>query len=142
MADDTLKPVAQRHERVRRQHNDELAEDYVEAIHGLLEENEQARVTDLQGIFGVSHVSVIRALDRLEARGLLERSRKEGIRLSAEGQQMAQESARRHELVVKFLRVLGVSNTRAEADAEGIEHHLSEETLRAMRRLIRQRERG
>ena len=53
---------------------------------------------------------------------------------------MATEAAKRHELVVKFLRALGVSNARAEADAEGIEHHISDETLQAMKRLIRQRQ--
>src|SRR5690606_23604153 len=58
--------TARRHERVRQQHSDELAEDYVEAIHALRKESGIARVVDLTKIFGVSHVSVIRALARME----------------------------------------------------------------------------
>ncbi len=135
MPEPDLKRTAQRHQRVRRQHFDELAQDYVEAIHELLSEGRVARVTDLQGVFGVSHVSVIRALKRFESRGLLVRAGDEGIQLTPEGTQMAEEAAVRHELVVRFLRTLGVSEARAQADAEGIEHHLSSETLEAMRRV-------
>lgn len=127
---------AARHRRVRRQHSDELAEDYVEAIDGLLEEGGSARVTDLQEIFGVSHVSVIRALKRFEERGLVERTAEDGLRLTGEGKAMAQKAAGRHVLVVKFLRALGVSADQAEADAEGVEHHLSRESLAAMERFV------
>lgn len=130
--------AAQRHRRVRRQHSDELAEDYVEAIRGLLDEGGTARVTDLQGVFGVSHVSVIRALKRLEDRGLVERSAQEGLQLTGEGEMMAARASTRHELVVEFLRALGVSPVQAEADAEGVEHHLSEESLKAMRRFVKE----
>ena len=66
--------AAARHDRVRQQHSDELAEDYVEAIDALLMSAGSARVKDLQRVFGVSHVSVIRALRRIEDRGLVERN--------------------------------------------------------------------
>jgi len=127
---------AARHDRVRRQHSDELAEDYVEAIADLLARTGQSRVTDLQRIFGVSHVSVIRALKRIEDRELVHRSGDGGWHLTASGESMAKESGRRHELVLNFLRALGVSDVQAEADAEGMEHHLSKETLEAMRRFL------
>jgi DtxR family manganese transport transcriptional regulator len=123
---------AARHDRVRRQHSDELAEDYVEAIDELIGASGQARVKDLQGIFGVSHVSVIRALKRIEERGLIRRRSSGGYALTEQGKAMAVESAQRHSLVVNFLKALGVSGGQAEADAEGMEHHLSEETLQAM----------
>ena len=127
---------AARHNRVRRQHSDELAEDYVEAIDGLLTGGGQARVTDLQRIFGVSHVSVIRALKRIEERELIFKTEKGGWGLTATGKAMAVESARRHELVVQFLEALGVSGAQAQADAEGMEHHLSAETLEAFERYV------
>lgn len=127
---------AQRHRRVRRQHSDELAQDYVEAIHEFLEEKGEARVMDLQEIFGVSHVSVIRALKRLEERGLVDRSRKTGLQLTGDGRSMAVQSAARHALVVRFFCAIGVSPVQADADAEGVEHHLSEESLKAMRRFL------
>ena len=113
---------------------DELAEDYVEAIAKLLGSGQMARVTDLQREFGVSHVSVIRALRRLEERGLLSRGEGGGLKLTAEGHAMAEKAARRHELVVKFLLAIGVTAGQAQADAEGMEHHLSAETLQAMER--------
>jgi len=127
-----MKPAA-RHDRVRRQHSDELAEDYVEAIEELLSEKGQARVTDLQGIFGVSHVSVIRAIKRLEDRGLVVRADIGGFQLTKEGEAMALASSERHDLVVRFLKKLGVSEVQAEADAEGVEHHLSKESLQVMK---------
>jgi DtxR family manganese transport transcriptional regulator len=130
------KKAAARHDRVRKQHSDELAEDYVEAIDAMIGEKGQARVTDLQGVFGVSHVSVIRALKRIEERGLVERTGTAGYKLTKAGQAMAKASAERHDRVVKFLLALGVSTSQAEADAEGMEHHLSEETLVAMGRYL------
>lgn len=53
--------------------------------------------------------------------------------LTEAGAEMAAQSRARHEVVVRFLRMLGVSDETAELDAEGLEHHLSEETLDAMR---------
>ena len=133
------KKAAARHDWVRRQHSDELAEDYVEAIDAMLVERGQARVTDLQGVFGVSHVSVIRALKRLEERGLVRRTEGGGYDLTETGKAMAEASAARHELVVRFLLALGVSTGQAEADAEGMEHHLSVETLNAMEAFLKGR---
>ena len=104
----------------------------MEAIAELLDEKGQARVTDLQGIFGVSHVSVIRALKRFEERGLVERTEAGGYSLTTSGRALAVASGERHELVVRFLKALDISPAQAEADAEGMEHHLSAETLRAM----------
>ncbi len=129
--------TARRHERVRRQHSDELAEDYVEAIHALRTKSGVARVVDLTRIFGVSHVSVIRALARLEKRDLLHRDPDEGIVLTEEGVSWAVKAAERHSLVVRFLCKIGVSQNQADADAEGIEHHLSGESLRAMESFLK-----
>ncbi|MBC2595306.1 transcriptional regulator [Ruficoccus amylovorans] len=131
--------TAQRHERVRRQHSDELAQDYVEAIHELREDTGTARVVDLTKIFGVTHVSVIRALARLEKRGLINRCPDEGIVLTDKGTEWAIASAERHTLVVHFLRGIGVSEAQANADAEGIEHHLSRESLQAMKKFLNER---
>jgi len=130
------KTAARRHARVRKQHSNELAQDYVEAISEIRESGQPARVTDLRAIFGVSHVSVVRALQRFEKRGLIDRSADEGVRLTAKGQAMANEAADRHQLVVDFLTTLGVSESQANADAEGLEHHLSDESLNALRRFL------
>lgn len=127
---------AQRHRRVRRQHADELAEDYVEAIFLRIQDTGFARVMDLAADFGISHVSVIRALRRLEEQGLLTYSRENGAVLTAVGEKMARTAVARHDLLVRFFRALGVSEGQADADAEGTEHHLSQETFDAIRRFL------
>lgn len=132
---DTVSP-AQRHRRVRRQHSDELAEDYVEAIHKRVLDGQSPRVTDLQEDFGVSHVTVIRTLRRLEEQGLVFYSREEGIGLTPKGETIAKIAAERHALLVRFFCELGVSPGQADADAEGAEHHLSEETFAVIRRFL------
>jgi DtxR family manganese transport transcriptional regulator len=127
---------ARRHSRVRRQHSDELAQDYVEAIYKRLQAGESPRVTDLQADFGVSHVSVIRALQRLDDQKLVHYSKETGVDLTRRGRQVARQAAERHALLVRFLSALGVSSQQADADAEGAEHHLSEETFNAIRAFL------
>lgn len=136
MPDFNPKRSARRHKQVRQQNANELAQDYVEAIHELNSGSRQTRVTDLQDIFGVSHVTVIRALQRFEDQGLVSRSRKEGIQLTATGRRLAIEAAERHALIVEFLVALGISEVQADIDAEGLEHHLSDESLEAFRRFL------
>lgn len=139
MAQDGTFSPAQRHRRVRRQHTDELAEDYVEAIYRRVGEAGTARVMELAADFGVSHVSVIRALRRLESQALLSYTRDSGAVLTRAGEEMARKAADRHGLLVKFFLHLGVSEGQAEADAEGTEHHLSQESLTAIRRFLEER---
>jgi DtxR family manganese transport transcriptional regulator len=93
---------------------------------------EAPRVVDLQKVFAVSHVTVIRAVEKLETAGLLRRS-SEGIELTPDGRALGQKCYERHLLVESFLVSLGISEETAARDAEGIEHHLSPETLAAMR---------
>lgn len=124
---------AARHERVRKQHQRELAQDYVEAIFSLSRDSGSVRVVDLQSVFGVSHVTVIRSLGRLEEQGYVCRPKRGQIELTQTGRTMAEKSYARHQLVEAFLVKLGVPRSVAAADAEGIEHHLGAETLEAIR---------
>lgn len=128
--------AAHRHDRVRRQHQEELAEDYVEAIRDLSEAAEQVRVRDLCTHFGVTHVTVIRTLERLGKQNLVVRNKDGSIGLTATGKKIALEASLRHDLVYRFLLSLGISEKNALADAEGIEHHLSSETIAAMKKFI------
>jgi DtxR family manganese transport transcriptional regulator len=131
---------AQRHRRVRRQHTDELAEDYAEAIYRLIQDTGSARVMELAEDFGVSHVSVIRALRRFESQSLLTYSRESGALLTPDGERLAKRAADRHDTLVRLFRALGVSEVQADADAEGSEHHLSHETFEAIHRFLDARE--
>ena len=124
------------HRRVRTQHATELAQDYVEAIHELGKGGRPITVRALQDIFGVSHVTIIRALQRLEDQGLLSGSRSKEIALTPNGERMARNARRRHDLLCRFFIALGVSPEQADADAEGTEHHLSDETLAAVRKFL------
>lgn len=124
------------HERTRRDHASETAEDYVEAIDDLLSAGGTCRVTDLAKRFGVSHVTALRTVARLQRDGLAETAPYGPIGLTEEGRALARNARERHQAVVQFLVALGVSDAQARIDAEGIEHHVSEETLSAMARFV------
>jgi DtxR family transcriptional regulator, manganese transport regulator len=124
---------AARFARVRTAHKTETQEDYVELIADLIADAGEARATDLAERLGVTPATVANTLNRLKRDGLVEMRPYRSIFLTESGAAMASEAKARHELVVAFLRALGVSEAVAEMDAEGLEHHLSEETLAAMR---------
>lgn len=98
----------------------------------------EARVTDLARGLGVTHVTANRAVKRLQRQGLVTSQPYRSIFLTGEGRNLAKESRDRHDLVVRFLTALGVPSAVAEADAEGIEHHVSKETLAAFVRHLRE----
>jgi DtxR family manganese transport transcriptional regulator len=129
--------VPERFVTTRQAHRDETAEDYVEAIDQLITLRGEARVGELGKVMGVSHVTVTRIIARLQREGLVETEPRKPITLTASGKSMAEESRARHELVLGFLIAAGVDPRQAQIDAEGIEHHVSDETLEALRRLTR-----
>jgi DtxR family manganese transport transcriptional regulator len=98
----------------------------------------EARAIELARRLGVSHVTVGRTIQRLQREGFVTAQPYRSIFLTPAGRLLAQESRRRHEIVVAFLRSLGISETTAQSDAEGIEHHVSAETLRAFVKHLRQ----
>ena len=97
----------------------------------LIDKTGEARVTELARGLGVTHVTANRAIKRLQRRGLVTSQPYRSIFLTGDGRRLAKESRDRHDLVVRFLRALGVPASVAESDAEGIEHHVSRETLAA-----------
>lgn len=137
-----VRPSSQQAENLRRLRRDragETAQDYVEAIADLSASVGEARVTDLARRLGVTHVTVNRTLARLQAAGYVNTKPYRAIFLTDAGHALAVESKRRHETVVVFLQSLGISKKAAELDAEGIEHHVSAETLAAFERRLKQR---
>jgi len=123
----------------RRKHSRETAEDYAEAIAELTETVGEARAVDLAKRLGVSHVTVIRTISRLQRDGYTASRPYRAIFLTEKGARLARESRARHELVVDFLRSLGIPENIVQEDAEGIEHHVSTETLEAFKRHLRGR---
>ena len=125
--------------KVRTDNASETAQDYVEAIAELIEGEGEARPTDLARMFGVSHVTVIRTVARLQRDGFVTTKPYRSIFLTTKGESLAAECRERHALVVAFLLALGVPRAAAESDAEGIEHHLGKETLSAIRTFLKQK---
>jgi DtxR family transcriptional regulator, manganese transport regulator len=121
----------------RREHASEIAEDYVEAIADLIAERGEARVVDLAKRLGVTHVTVNRTIARLQKGGFASAQPYRAIFLTEKGRTLAASCKSRHETVVAFLRSLGISERIAEMDAEGIEHHVSPETLAAFKTTLR-----
>jgi DtxR family manganese transport transcriptional regulator len=124
--------------RTRKDHSQELAQDYVEMIAELIARTGEARLTDLARGLGVTHVTANRTLKRLQRQGLVTSQPYRSIFLTSNGRSLAKESHDRHETVVRFLIALGGPEAIAESDAEGIEHHVSRETLAAFVRHLRQ----
>jgi DtxR family transcriptional regulator, manganese transport regulator len=123
--------------RRRRDHSQELAQDYVEMIADLIARTGEARLIDLARGLGVTHVTAARTLQRLQREGLVTTRPYRSIFLTPAGASLARESRARHELVFRFLTAIGVPASVAESDAEGIEHHVSRETLAAFTRHLR-----
>lgn len=108
----------------------------MEAIDDIIGQRGECRVIDLARRFGVTHVTVSRTTGRLFRDGLIETQPYGPIVLTAEGAKLAHTARERHQIVLRFLQVLGVSAPTAEIDAEGIEHHCSDETLHLMQQFI------
>jgi DtxR family manganese transport transcriptional regulator len=126
---------AENFRQTRRARKTEIAEDYVELIADLIDSGGEARAVDIARRLGVSHATVIKTIARLQRDGLVVTKPYRAIFLTEEGSRLASWSRQRHELVLKFLLAIGISEETAHADAEGIEHHVSPETLAAFERL-------
>jgi DtxR family manganese transport transcriptional regulator len=122
---------ARRFGKTRSAQSTALLEDYVELIADLLASAGEARPTDIARRLGVSHATAVKTIARLKRSGLATARPYRGVFLSEKGRALADRVRVRHRLVVDLLRALGVPTESAEADAEGIEHHVSETTLKA-----------
>ena len=122
--------------RTRADHQAEISEDYVELIAELIDEKGEARGTDIALRLGVANATVVKTLKRLADHGLVTQEPYRAIFLSPDGWKMAEDGKRKHEIVEKFLLAIGVPEATARIDSEGIEHHVSVDTLKAMARFL------
>lgn len=128
--------------RTRVDHSRETAEDYLELIDSLIQECGEARMVDLATRFGISHVTVSKTVYRLKRDGFVTVEPYRSIFLTELGQGIADQARERHELVLQFLKSIGIDEEIAEIDAEGIEHHVSKQTLEAMKKHIQKSAEG
>jgi DtxR family manganese transport transcriptional regulator len=96
-------------------------------------------MTDLARRLGVTHVTVNRAIQRLRRGGLVNAQPYRSILLTEAGRKLSEESRQRHEIVVAFLKSLGIPDAVAHLDAEGMEHHVSKKTLSAFVKHLQRR---
>lgn len=126
-------------QKLRDVHHREKAEDYVEMIQEIEREMGEVRLTDLAHRFGVSSVTAHKILSRLQREEFVTSRPYRAIYLTPKGKKLAGTSHHRHKIVYDFLKKLGVPEETAQMDAEGIEHHVSPETLEIFKRYLREK---
>ncbi|MSR69428.1 MAG: transcriptional regulator [Phycisphaerales bacterium] len=122
--------------KTRSDHATETFDDYTEAVDEICGKSGTCRVRDLALFMRVSHVTVVRIVRRLVTEGFAIKDRHGPITLTPAGIRLARAARARHATVLAILQAIGVPLTQALRDAEGIEHHTSATTLRAMRRFL------
>ena len=118
--------------------NSAAVEDYLERILELINTKGYARVVDIATSLKISQASVTNMVQRLDADGLLKYEKYRGLVLTTAGETLARNIARRHELLTEFLHLLGLDQRVIDHDVEGMEHHISPPTLRAIEALTAQ----
>lgn len=121
---------------VRQAHQMESTEDYVELIDDLINSSGEARLVEIAERLGISQPSAGKTIARLQREGFVTSEPYRSIFLTDKGRELAVKSRARHDLVYRFLLAIGVSEATAKIDSEGVEHHVSEETLDAFQRII------
>lgn len=115
-------------------------EDYLEQIHNLIEGKGYARVVDIAQNLGISQASVTNMIQKLDAEGYLIYERYRGVVLTDEGRKIGQEIARRHEVLTRLLSSFGLDPDTVHHDVEGMEHHISRQTLEVLTLLMEELE--
>ena len=113
-------------------------EDYLERILELINSKGYARVVDIASALKISQASVTNMVQRLDAEGLLKYEKYRGLILTAAGRRLARKITHRHRLLTDFLKLLGLDERVIYHDVEGMEHHISPPTLRAIEALTAQ----
>ena len=118
--------------KVRDAHRTENTEDYLEIIADLLNTKGEARIVDIANKLDIAQATANKTIQRLQNQGYVKKEPYRSIFRTLKGQEVASVSKKRHIIVLTFLKKLGLDLKTAEADAEGIEHHVSDKTLKKM----------
>ena len=100
-------------------------EDHIEQIYLLIENKGYARVSDIAEALSVLPSSVTKMVQKLDKDGYLVYEKYRGLTLTPKGEKLGKRLVKRHELLEQFLRLIGVDEGHIYEDVEGIEHHLS-----------------
>ncbi|HEY6168108.1 MAG TPA: transcriptional regulator MntR [Verrucomicrobiae bacterium] len=108
------------------------AEDYLERIHELIQEKGYARVVDIASSLHVRQASVTSMVQKLGEAGYLNYVKYRGLVLTERGREVARSIQQRHATLSRFFSLFGIDPETQKSDIEGIEHHLSPETLETL----------
>ncbi|WP_422122181.1 transcriptional regulator MntR [Planococcus sp. X10-3] len=111
-------------------------EDHIEIIYSLIEQKGYARVSDIAEALSVLPSSVTKMVQKLDKDGYLIYERYRGLVLTPQGQKLGKRLVKRHDLLEQFLRLIGVEEERIYDDVEGIEHHLSWNSINRIADLV------
>ena len=111
-------------------------EDYLEEIYLLIESKGYARVSDIAEAMSVNPSSVTKMVQRLDKEGYLIYEKYKALILTEKGNNMGKHLVDLHELLERFLRIIGVNEENIYKDVEGIEHHMSKSSIRKIKSLV------
>ncbi|KGX90891.1 peptidase U32 [Pontibacillus halophilus JSM 076056 = DSM 19796] len=100
-------------------------EDYIEQIYMLIEDKGYARVSDIAEALHVHPSSVTKMVQKLDRDQYLNYEKYRGLVLTGKGKKVGKRLVYRHELLEQLLQIIGVDSSNIYEDVEGIEHHLS-----------------
>ncbi|MDH4455823.1 MAG: transcriptional regulator MntR [Verrucomicrobiota bacterium] len=112
----------------------------MEQIHNLIESKGYARVVDIAKNLEISQASVTNMIQKLDAEGFVVYERYRGVVLTEEGGKVGAEIARRHEVLTRLLASFGLDPQTVHEDVEGMEHHISRQTLEVLTLLMEELE--
>jgi Mn-dependent DtxR family transcriptional regulator len=104
-------------------------EDYIEQIYKLIDEKGYARVSDIAEALSVHPSSVTKMVQKLDKDEYLVYEKYRGLVLTSKGKKIGKRLVFRHELLEQLLTIIGVKEENIYNDVEGIEHHLSWDSI-------------
>ena len=142
-SDNRLESIRDAHNNQRREGKEEridttdAMEDYLEVMYELIQKKGYATTVDIANYLRVSSPSVTKMVKRLDKMGYLVYEKYRGLQLTSQGVAVAKNIHKNHDLLVEFLKMIGIDEEIANRDAEGIEHHLHPQTMEKLEEFIK-----
>ena len=112
----------------------ESGEMYLETILVLSQKMDEVHAVDVGREMGFSKPSVSRAVGILKEEGCIELGGRGELLLTKKGKKIAENIYERHTVITELLQAIGVSKKTAIEDACRVEHYISSETFKALKK--------
>lgn len=112
-------------------------EDYIEQIYNLIDKKGYARVSDIADELLLHPSSVTKMVQKLDKDNFVNYEKYRGFVLTEKGEKIGKKLVFRHQLLEDFLEIIGVEKANIYDDVEGIEHHLSWNSIDRIGDLVR-----